>query len=136
MKIGNIFGYAAIILTTFFFTNCDSKKGKEGERSDIGQNDTTHQQIPKRTPEEQRSIDAISARTMGLAYLEENKLEDAEAEFLKLIELAPGEALGYANLGIVYLRMGKYDQSEEQLEKEKARMKKYEDALAVLREIE
>ncbi|MCK4751451.1 MAG: tetratricopeptide repeat protein, partial [Bacteroidales bacterium] len=57
----------------------------------------------------------ISFRTLGLAYLEENKLEEAEAEFFKLIDIAPKEKLGYANLGLVYLRMGRYQEAEERL---------------------
>ena len=52
---------------------------------------------------------------MGLAYLEENKLEEAKVEFLKLIEEAPDEASGYANLGLVYLRMGNYEEAVIQL---------------------
>ena len=59
----------------------------------------------------------ISIKTLGLAYLEENQLEEAEAEFLKLVDLDPSEVLGYANLGVVYLRMGKYQEAEEWLEK-------------------
>ncbi len=59
----------------------------------------------------------ISIKTLGLAYLEENQLEEAEAEFLKLVELDPTEVLGYANLGVVYLRMGKYQEAEEWLQK-------------------
>ena len=59
----------------------------------------------------------ISIKTLGLAYLEENQLEEAEAEFLKLVDLDPTEVLGYANLGIVYLRMGKYQEAEEWLQK-------------------
>jgi Tfp pilus assembly protein PilF len=57
----------------------------------------------------------ISIKTLGLAYLEENQLEEAEAEFLKLVDLDPEEVLGYANLGVVYLRMGKYQDAEEWL---------------------
>ncbi len=59
----------------------------------------------------------ITSRTLGLAYLEENKLEDAEIEFLNLTKLAPKEALGYANLGLVYLRMDRPDEAEAQLKK-------------------
>ena len=59
----------------------------------------------------------ISIKTLGLAYLEENQLEEAEAEFLKLVDLDPTEVLGYANLGLVYLRMGKYQEAEEWLQK-------------------
>jgi tetratricopeptide (TPR) repeat protein len=57
----------------------------------------------------------LTSRTLGLAYLEENKLKEAEAEFLKLTRLAPEEAMGFANLGLVYLRMGDYDKSVERL---------------------
>ncbi|MBR9998571.1 MAG: VCBS repeat-containing protein, partial [Cyclobacteriaceae bacterium] len=64
-----------------------------------------------------QSREIISSRTLGLAYLEENKLEEAEREFQKLIQLAPEEALGYANLGIVYMRMGNYEEAEEQLKR-------------------
>jgi tetratricopeptide (TPR) repeat protein len=69
----------------------------------------------KKPVDKQTSRDILSSRTLGLAYLEENKLDDAEAEFLKLIDLAPDEALGHANLGLVYLRMGKYKEAEENL---------------------
>ncbi|MDX2444570.1 MAG: FG-GAP-like repeat-containing protein [Bacteroidales bacterium] len=64
-----------------------------------------------------RPNNIITARTLGLAYLEENKLNEAKAEFLKLISLAPEEANGYANLGLVFLRMGDYPEAEEQLRK-------------------
>lgn len=64
----------------------------------------------------QRAADIITARTVGLAYLEENQLPEAEAEFLKLIDLAPDEYPGYANLGLVYLRMNRYQEAEERLD--------------------
>ena len=62
----------------------------------------------------------MSTQTLGLAYLEEMKLEEAEAEFKKFIELAPEEKLGYANLGLVYLRMGQYEEAESLLLEAKA----------------
>ena len=64
-----------------------------------------------------KSIEMMTTQTLGLAYLEEFKLEEAEKEFLKMIKLAPDEKLGYANLGLVYLRMGKYQDAEGQLYK-------------------
>ena len=73
-----------------------------------------HQQKNKKeaTPEE-----ITSTKNLGLAYLEENKLDQAKAEFVKLIDLAPKEVSGYANLGLVYLRMGKYQEAEKWLKK-------------------
>jgi len=71
----------------------------------------------KKVDEAERAEEMITARTLGLAYLEENELEKAEAEFLKLVDLDPTEIMGYANLGIVYLRMGKYREAENWLKK-------------------
>ena len=71
----------------------------------------------KQTPKDsqQKTVELISTQTMGLAYLEEFKLDDAEKAFLKYIKLSPGEKLGYANLGLTYLRMGKYPEAKKQL---------------------
>jgi tetratricopeptide (TPR) repeat protein len=63
----------------------------------------------------QKSVELMTTQTLGLAYLEEFKLDEAEKEFIKFIKLAPKEKLGYANLGLAYLRMGKYPDAEKQL---------------------
>ncbi len=65
----------------------------------------------------QKGLDLISIKTLGLAYLEEFKLEEAEKEFEKFIDLAPKDKFGYANLGLTYLRMGKYKEAEKTLAK-------------------
>lgn len=71
----------------------------------------------KSTPKDdrQKAVDKMSIQTLGLAYLEEFKLEEAEKEFLKLIDLAPNEKMGHANLGLTYLRMAKYPEAEKEL---------------------
>ena len=85
----------SILLAVFLFSGCQKKK------------ETNNQAY----------WDIITHRTLGLAYLEENKLDEAETEFLALISLSPEEPLGYANLGLVYLRKGMLDEAEDQLDK-------------------
>jgi tetratricopeptide (TPR) repeat protein len=71
----------------------------------------------KQTPQDskQKTVELMTTQTMGIAYLEEFKLDDAEKAFLKYIKLSPDEKLGYANLGLTYLRMGKYPEAKKQL---------------------
>ena len=67
-----------------------------------------------------RNVDAgaiLTARTLGLAYVEENRLDEAEAQFAKLIQLAPDEPSGHANLGLVYLRLGRYQDATRAIER-------------------
>ncbi|MCK4750380.1 MAG: VCBS repeat-containing protein, partial [Bacteroidales bacterium] len=88
-----------------------------GSRSGDKQKEEKTDQFAADSVNIEKSRAILSSKTLGLAYLEENELEKAEAEFKQLIRLAPEEALGYANLGIVFMRMGKYDEAEEQLKK-------------------
>lgn len=67
----------------------------------------------RRPPASTREI--LTTRTLGLAYLEENRLDEAEAEFKKLTEMAPQESMGFANLGLVYLRKGNYRDAERNI---------------------
>ncbi len=83
-----------LLLLLFFWLSCEEKK---------------------KVVDKQNYWDIIMVSTMGLAYLDENKLPEAAAEFHRLVELAPDRALGYANLGLVYLRMENYPEAENQL---------------------
>src|SRR3954454_3792960 len=56
-----------------------------------------------------------TTRILGVSYLQRNQLPEAEAEFKKLIDLAPNDPLGYANLGLTYLQAGRLDDAEKQL---------------------
>ncbi len=69
----------------------------------------------ERGPDESTIRELITARTLGLAYLEENRFDEAEAEFLRVIELEPTEALGHANLGLVYLLVEDRPQAEQHI---------------------
>ncbi len=93
VNISNLF--ILVILCCFLFSGCKSTEEKEA-------------QVAK---------ELITLKTLGLAYLEEFELDNAEKQFLQFIKLAPKEKLGYANLGLVYLRMGKYPEAEKQLKK-------------------
>ncbi|HLN54358.1 MAG TPA: FG-GAP-like repeat-containing protein [Bacteroidales bacterium] len=89
------FVYLSVILLLIFTGGCRNRKvSEQGSQEDL-----------------------MSVRTLGLAYLEEFKLDEAEKEFLKFIELAPEDKFGYANLGLTYLRMGNYPEAKKQLTK-------------------
>ncbi len=52
---------------------------------------------------------ALTLRTAGIAQLENERPVDAEANFRRVIQAVPGDALGHANLAIALLRQQKYD---------------------------
>ncbi|MEX2109371.1 MAG: FG-GAP-like repeat-containing protein [Gemmatimonadaceae bacterium] len=68
---------------------------------------------PERPPVE----DLYTTRMLGHSYLQRNQLAEAESEFKKLIELAPDDPLGYANLGLTYLQGGRYAEAEKELQR-------------------
>ena len=57
----------------------------------------------------------FSTRMLGLSYLQRNQLPEAETQFKKLVDLAPDDPLGYADLGLTYLQSGRYQDAERQL---------------------
>jgi Flp pilus assembly protein TadD len=59
----------------------------------------------------------LTARTVGLAELERGRLKEAEQEFRQVIALAPKDPTGYANLGLTYLRGGRFTEAETQLKR-------------------
>jgi Tfp pilus assembly protein PilF len=63
-------------------------------------------------PDETRTTDILMARNTGLTFLQQDRLAEAEAEFIRLTELAPGEASGHASLARVYLRGGDLELAE------------------------
>lgn len=98
-----------ISLVAIMAASCNQKK-KSQEKETSQLNDEP-------SPTNNKEAQIVSARSLGLAYLEENNLEEAEKQFKVLIELAPEDASGYANLGVVYLRQGDNDAAENVLEK-------------------
>ena len=61
--------------------------------------------------------DLVHHQNLGLAYLEENRIQEAKAEYEKIIQLVPQESLGYANLAITLLRQGDYSGANQQIQK-------------------
>ncbi|RMG61392.1 MAG: hypothetical protein D6715_13700, partial [Calditrichaeota bacterium] len=60
---------------------------------------------------------AMAHRNLGLAYLEEDRYQEAVQEFKALAELVPWEPMAYANLGLAYLRQDDYASAEKWLKK-------------------
>ena len=64
---------------------------------------------------EVRTEELFQAQALGLGYLETGQLAQAESQFKRVIDLAPKDPLGYANLGVTYLRGSRYDEAGKQL---------------------
>jgi tetratricopeptide (TPR) repeat protein len=69
----------------------------------------------RRAPEPDPTGPAITATTLGMVYLEEGRLPEAEAEFRKVIGLIPRASSGYGNLAQVFLRSGRYPEAEAEI---------------------
>ncbi|MCI0614623.1 FG-GAP-like repeat-containing protein [bacterium] len=60
-------------------------------------------------------IQIFAHRNLGLGYLEENRLTEAQKEFQALIASVPDEAMPHANLGLVFLRNNDPAHAESEL---------------------
>jgi len=59
--------------------------------------------------------DPIAAHYRGLEDLERGRLVEAEASFKTVVAQMPNDPVGFANLGLTYLRGGRYAEAESQL---------------------
>src|SRR6476659_4586349 len=57
----------------------------------------------------------LAARSLGVGYLERNRLPEAEEQFKKRVSLAPNDPFGYANLGLTYIQASRFPEAETQL---------------------
>lgn len=64
----------------------------------------------------ERRAEAVLAHSTALGFLGRDQLPEAETEFKKVVALAPHDPNGYANLGLTYLRAGRYDEAERELD--------------------
>ena len=62
-----------------------------------------------------RRAEAVLAHSTGLGFLRRDQLSEAEAEFQKVVELAPRDPIGHTNLGLTYLRGGRFEEAEQHL---------------------
>jgi tetratricopeptide (TPR) repeat protein len=60
-------------------------------------------------------LELMAAHTLGLTHLQRGELPEAEAQFRKVVSLAPRDPIGHANLGLTYLRGERYREAESEL---------------------
>jgi len=66
-------------------------------------------------PDQNALLQIFAHRNLGLGYLEENRLSEAQKEFEALIKSVPDEAMPHANLGLGYLRNNDLTNAESEL---------------------
>jgi Tfp pilus assembly protein PilF len=64
-----------------------------------------------------RPIEVVRAKIEVAAYLEDNRLDEAEAVVRWILEVAPRDPDGHAILGLVHLRRGQLDEARAALER-------------------
>lgn len=57
----------------------------------------------------------FAAHSSGLAFLQHDQLPEAEAQFRRVVQLAPSDPAGHANLGLTHLRAGRFREAESAL---------------------
>jgi len=57
----------------------------------------------------------LAAQSSGVSFLQRGQLFEAERQFKRVVELAPKDPVGHANLGLTYLRNGQYGPAETEL---------------------
>lgn len=66
-------------------------------------------------PDQNTLLQIFQHRNLGLGYIEENRLGEAQKEFQALIKSVPDEAMPHANLGLAYLRNNDLTNAESEL---------------------
>jgi Tfp pilus assembly protein PilF len=66
-------------------------------------------------PDQDSLLQIFGHRNLGIGYLEENRLNEAQKEFQALIKSLPDEAMPHANSGLVYLRNNDLTHAESEL---------------------
>lgn len=70
---------------------------------------------PSVPPPTASPAEILATQGAGQAFLQQDQLTEARAEYLRLTEMAPDESAGYAGLGLVALKAGDLDEAERRL---------------------
>ena len=91
----NIIAFALIMAAALFFFSCAENKEEQ----------------------KKKALDIEYLRIIGRAYLEEDRLEEAEETFNSLLDLSPDDAASSANLALVFLKQNKYKEAGDRISK-------------------
>ncbi len=62
----------------------------------------------KNEPENAEGVDKLDPRSQALQYLQQNRLDEAEASFVKAIQVEPANVLNHSDLALLYLLQKDY----------------------------
>ena len=71
--------------------------------------------VDRASPPAATTAEILATQGAAQAFFQQDRLEEARAEYEQLVEMVPSDASGHAGLGMVALRSGNVEAAEKHL---------------------